>query len=47
MEFTWDEAKAGENKLKHGVSLSEAAEVFADPLHISVLDKRFDYFEER
>jgi uncharacterized DUF497 family protein len=21
--------------------------VFADPLHISVLDKRFDYFEER
>ncbi len=21
--------------------------MFADPLHISVLDKRFDYFEER
>jgi len=47
MEFTWDESKADNNNLKHGVSFSEAAEVFDDPLHISVLDKRFDYFEER
>lgn len=32
---------------KHGISFSEASEVFSDPLHISVLDVRFDHFEER
>ena len=32
---------------KHQVSFNEAKEVFLDPMHISKLDYRFDYFEER
>ncbi len=35
------------NLQKHGVSFEEAKEVFEDPFHISKLDYRFDYFEER
>ncbi|MFZ3138793.1 MAG: BrnT family toxin [Thermodesulfovibrionales bacterium] len=47
MEFRWDTNKSKENLKKHGVSFEEAAEVFDDPLHVSILDKRFDYFDER
>ena len=47
MEFHWDKTKAAENLKKHGISFSEASEVFSDPLHISVLDIRFDQLEER
>ena len=32
---------------KHGVSFEEAREVFEDPLHLSILDERYTYFEER
>lgn len=35
------------NKKKHGISFEEAKEVFNDPFHIALLDKRFSYFEER
>ena len=31
----------------HQISFEEAKEVFLDPMHISKLDRRFDYFEER
>ena len=47
MHFEWDESKNSTNKAKHGVSFEEAKEVFDDPLHISKLDHRFSYFEER
>jgi len=47
MEIKWDENKKVANKLKHGISFEDAGEIFDDPLHISILDKRFDYFEER
>ena len=47
MEFSWDEHKNRENRKKHGIDLKEALEIFDDPLHISILDKRFDYFYER
>jgi uncharacterized DUF497 family protein len=47
MELTWDEDKNRENRKKHGIDFKEASEIFDDPLHISILDKRFDYFEER
>lgn len=47
MKFEWDEAKNLINQEKHSVSFNEAKEVFADPLHISKLDRRFSYFEER
>jgi len=32
VQFTWDLAKARENRQKHGVSFEEALTVFADPL---------------
>ncbi len=47
MEFRWDENENEKNRKKHGVSFEDAAEVFDDPLHVSILDHRFDYFDER
>jgi len=47
MHFEWDEAKNRENVRRHGISFQDAKKVFDDPFHISVLDKRFDYFDER
>jgi uncharacterized DUF497 family protein len=47
MHFEWDEAKGRENVKRHGISFEDAQDVFDDPFHISVLDKRFDYFDER
>jgi uncharacterized DUF497 family protein/predicted DNA binding CopG/RHH family protein len=47
MQFEWDENKNALNKTKHGVSFEDAQSVFNDPLHISKLDYRFSYFEER
>jgi len=47
IKFAWDEKKDTANKKKHGISFEEAAEVFDDPLHVSLLDHRFDYFDER
>jgi len=47
MTFDWDENKDAINIKKHKISFKEAVEIFDDPLHISLLDKRFDYFDER
>ncbi|MDD3980616.1 MAG: BrnT family toxin [Spirochaetia bacterium] len=47
MRFTWDSLKAIMNAKKHNVTFEEAAQVFNDPLHLSILDHRFSYFEER
>ena len=47
MRFEWDQNKDLENQKKHGISFDEAKEIFDDPLHISILDKRYSYFEER
>ena len=47
MKFEWDENKNRLNIQKHNISFEEAKEVFSDPLHISKLDHRFNYFEER
>lgn len=47
MKFEWSEEKNKLNFKKHQVSFDEAKEVFLDPMHISKLDHRFDYFEER
>ena len=47
MKGEWDIKKNRANIKKHRISFREAAEVFDDPLHISLLDTRFDYFEER
>lgn len=47
MIIEWDKRKNLDNLKKHGVSFEKACEVFDDPLHLSILDKRFDYNEER
>ncbi|GAB1483951.1 BrnT family toxin [Treponema sp.] len=47
MLFAWDPQKDIDNQMKHGVSFTEAKEVFDDPLHVSIMDHRFTYFEER
>lgn len=47
MTFEWDNRKNEWNKKKHGISFEEAQEIFSDPLHIAILDERFNYYEER
>ena len=47
MKFEWSDEKSKLNVENHQVSFDEAKEVFLDPIHISKLDHRFDYFEER
>ena len=47
MRFAWDDAKNKRNIKAHGISFETAREVFSDPLHLSILDERFDHFEER
>lgn len=47
MKYEWDHSKDLANQVKHGISFSEVEEVFLDPLHLSILDERFNYFEER
>ena len=47
MKSDWDDKKNAANIKKHGISFEEAAEVFDDPFHISLLNERFDYNEER
>jgi len=47
LKFEWNDKKSELNIEKHQVSFEEAQEVFLDPMHISKLDHRFDYFEER
>ncbi|MBI5234628.1 MAG: BrnT family toxin [Deltaproteobacteria bacterium] len=47
MRFEWDEKKNRSNMMKHGISFKEASEVFDDPLHVSILDERFDDNDER
>ncbi|GAB1433115.1 BrnT family toxin [Spirochaetota bacterium] len=47
MRVEWDIEKDRLIQKKHKISFSEASEVFDDPLHLSILDHRFSYFEER
>ena len=47
VKFEWSKDKNKLNIQNHQIDFEEAKEVFDDPLHISRLDFRFDYFEER
>lgn len=47
MEFEWDFHKAETNLAKHGISFSEAATVFGDPLAITYFDPDHSSDEER
>jgi uncharacterized DUF497 family protein len=45
--FEWDPIKAKENLRKHGISFERAAELFLDPLAVSMLDEEHSEAEER
>jgi uncharacterized DUF497 family protein len=47
MDFEWDPDKAARNLAKHGVSFSEAATVFGDPLALTYLDPDHSEDEDR
>jgi uncharacterized protein len=47
MDFEWDDAKAESNDRKHGVSITEAMTVFADPLSVTGYDPRHADDEDR
>ena len=47
LTFEWDEAKAGRNVEKHGVSFEEAATVFGDPLSLTIDDPEHSQEEAR
>jgi len=47
MQIEWDENKNRTNQKKHGVSFEAVRHIFDDSFHISKLDHRFNYFEER
>ena len=46
-DFQWDDAKAAENILRHGVSFAMARAAFGDPFGTEWTDERADYGEER
>jgi uncharacterized DUF497 family protein len=45
--FEWDPYKAKQNLRKHKVSFERAAEVFLDPLAISIYDEEHSLGEDR
>lgn len=47
MQFEWDDEKFAVNLAKHGVSFSEAATVFDDPLFLVVTDPDHSLEEAR
>jgi uncharacterized DUF497 family protein len=47
MDFEWDDDKAVLNERKHGVTVSEAMTVFADPLSVTAFDPLHSDREDR
>ncbi|MCX5906902.1 MAG: BrnT family toxin [Deltaproteobacteria bacterium] len=45
--YEWDPVKAKQNQKKHQVSFQRAAEIFRDPLSISIPDDEHSLTEER
>ena len=45
--FEWDPRKAKENQRNHKVGFERAAEVFRDPLALSIFDEGHSEHEER
>lgn len=45
--FEWAPAKAAANLAKHGVSFNRAAQVFLDPLMLSLYDEEHSEADER
>ena len=46
-EFEWDPVKANENFSKHGVDFERAAQVFRDPLALTIPDEEHSASEVR
>lgn len=47
MEFDWDPRKAATNRLRHGVSFTEAIQVFEDPFALAEFDEQHSSHEDR
>ncbi|NIM48952.1 MAG: BrnT family toxin [Gemmatimonadales bacterium] len=47
LTFEWDPDKNEQNLRKHGVSFSEGATVFGDPLSLTIEDPDHSVYEER
>lgn len=47
MEFDWNPTKAEQNLRKHGVSFTEAATIFVDPLELLIYDPDHSVIEDR
>lgn len=47
MRFEWDNNKNLSNIEKHGISFDAAKEILSNPFQLSILDYRFNYYEER
>lgn len=45
--FEWDENKARQNLVKHGISFVEATTVFIDPLSVTIDDPDHSQSEQR
>lgn len=45
--FEWDAEKAARNEAKHGISFTEAATIFGDPLALTIEDPDDSVGEER
>lgn len=45
--FEWDPKKAGQNLRKHKISFERAAEIFLDPIAISIYDEDHSSDEDR
>jgi uncharacterized DUF497 family protein len=45
--FEWDDAKAAENIVRHGVRFSEARRAFDDAYAVEIEDRRGNYSEDR
>jgi uncharacterized protein len=45
--FVWDQAKAGLNSKKHGISFEEASSAFGDPLSMTLPDPDHSTGEKR
>lgn len=46
-KFEWDPAKATANLDKHGVAFERAAQIFQDPLALTIPDAEHSHTEER
>lgn len=47
LEFEWDDDKAQDNLLKHGIDFRDAVQIFFDPWAVEEFDDREEYGENR